>query len=264
MVAAPEAGTAPKRARPRGHRHLIGHGDSVKYLWAVASHRGRVRPNNQDTPYPSASGKSDGTSVIVAVADGMGGAAGGEVASATAMQVAVSTAGTPEERIRAANRAVFSEARERPDLAGMGTTITLALLGEDGTADFGHVGDSRAYLLRGKKMEQLTEDHTIVAEWVAIGAISAEDAKTHPRRGMLTRSVGVAPEVKIDEFTLDLVPGDRLILCSDGLSGMINDEAIHGIGGDGTVEEAAWALVEAANLAGGHDNVTVVVVDALK
>lgn len=236
----------------------------MKYLWAVASHQGRVRPNNQDTPYPPTSGKSDGASAIVAVADGMGGAAGGEVASATAMQAAVSTIGTPAERIRTANRAVFTESRERPDLAGMGTTITLAQLDDDGTVHFGHVGDSRAYLVRGKKLEQLTADHTIVAEWVAIGAISADEAKTHPRRGMLTRSVGVAPEVEVDEFVLELDPGDRLILCSDGLSGMIDDEAIHRIGGTGMVEEAAWALVEAANLAGGHDNITVVVVDALK
>lgn len=234
----------------------------MKYFWAVASHQGRVRQNNQDTPYPLTSGKADGEPVIVAVADGMGGVAGGEVASATAMRTAVSTVGTPAEQIRAANRAVFDEARERPDLTGMGTTITLAQLGEDGTATIGHVGDSRAYLIRGRKMEQLTDDHTIVAEWVAVGAISAEEAKSHPRRGMLTRSVGVAPEIKVDEFTLTLEPGDRLVLCSDGLSGMIDDDAIHRIAKDGMAEEVAWALVEAANLAGGHDNITVVVVDA--
>jgi serine/threonine protein phosphatase PrpC len=199
--------------------------------------------------------------VIVAVADGMGGAAGGEVASATAMAKAISTPGSPTTRIKAANRAVFSLANDQPDLTGMGTTITLAQLATDGTARFGHVGDSRAYLLRGRKMEQLTDDHTIVAEWVAVGAISPEDAKTHPRRGMLTRSVGVAPEVAIDEFEVALKAKDRLILCSDGLSGMISDEALQTIGGTETVEAAAWALVEAANQGGGHDNITVVVVD---
>lgn len=233
----------------------------MNYLWAVATHRGRVRANNQDTPYPATSGKADGNPVTVAVADGMGGAAGGEVASATAMAAAVSTPGSPSARIEAANRAVFSLASDQPELTGMGTTITLADLAPDGKARFGHVGDSRAYLLRGRKMEQLTADHTIVAEWVAIGAISPGDAKTHPRRGMLTRSVGVAPEVAIDEFDVALRAKDRLILCSDGLNGMISDEALQTIGGTGTVEEAAWALVEAANQGGGHDNITVVVVD---
>lgn len=233
----------------------------MKYVWAVASHQGRIRTNNQDTPFPASSGAAEGVEVIVAVADGMGGAAGGEVASATAMATVVATDGTPTARIDAANRAVFAESRERPELLGMGTTMTLAVLGPDGTATFGHVGDSRAYLLRGRTADQLTDDHTIVAEWVAIGAISAEDAKTHPRRGMLTRSVGVAPEVAVDEFPVTLQPGDRLILCSDGLSGMISDRDIREIGSAGSVEAAAWALVEAANQAGGYDNITVVVVD---
>ncbi len=252
---------APLPYRPALYDDRLAIGEVVKYLWAVATHQGRVRANNQDTPYPAVSGRADSGRAIVAVADGMGGAAGGEVASATAMAVAVSTEGTPTTRIGAANRAVFGEAQEHPSLTGMGTTITLALLGEDGTAHFGHVGDSRAYLLRGRKMEQLTNDHTIVSEWVAIGAITADDAKTHPRRGMLTRSVGVAPEVEVDEFEVTLKPKDRLIVCSDGLNGMIGDGAIRTIGGTGTVEAAAWALVEAANQAGGQDNITVVVVD---
>ncbi len=233
----------------------------MKYVWAVASHQGRVRANNQDTPYPASSGTAEGVRAVVAVADGMGGAAGGEVASATAMQAAVAADGTVTNRIGSANAAVFSEARRQPELAGMGTTITLAVLEPDGSTTIGHVGDSRAYLIRDKTLEQLTNDHTIVSEWVAIGAISPEDAKIHPRRGMLTRSVGVAPQVEVDELHLSLQPDDRLILCSDGLSGMISDDAIRSIGGSGTVEAAAWALVEAANQAGGHDNITVVVVD---
>ena len=233
----------------------------MKYIWAVATHQGRVRSNNQDTPYPADSGSSSDALTIVAVADGMGGAAGGEVASATAMASAISTSGNPTQRIVAANEAVFARSREQPDLAGMGTTLTLVMLTDDGVATVGHVGDSRAYLLRGRKIEQLTSDHTIVAEWVALGAISPEDAQTHPRRGMLTRSVGVAPEVGVDEFEVKLKPKDRLILCSDGLNAMGPDKEIRSLGGSGTVEASAWALVEAANQAGGHDNITVVAVD---
>lgn len=235
----------------------------MKYLWAVATHQGRVRSNNQDTPYPETSGASSDALTIVAVADGMGGAAGGEVASATAMAAAISASGSPTARITASNEAVFLKSREQPNLAGMGTTVTLAMLTDKGVATFGHVGDSRAYLLRGRKIEQLTTDHTIVSEWVALGAISEAEAKTHPRRGMLTRSVGVSPNVAIDEFDVKLKAKDRLILCSDGLNGMISDAEIRSIGGSGTVEAAAWALVEAANHAGGHDNITVVVVDVL-
>ena len=231
----------------------------MKYVWAVASHTGRVRSNNQDTPYPTASGASEG-SVLVGVADGMGGAAGGEVASSLAMEAAVSAHGSPAERVQAANAAVFEESRRRPEITGLGTTKVLVDL-VDGTGSFGHVGDSRAYLVRDGAIAQLTEDHTIVAEWVALGAITPEDAKTHPRRGMLTRSVGVAPQVEVDSFTHAFEEGDRLILCSDGLNGMVGDADILAIGGEGSPEAAAWALVEAANDAGGHDNITVVVVD---
>lgn len=233
----------------------------MNYLWAVASHTGRVRSNNQDTPHPATSGASDEPPVLLGVADGMGGAAGGEVASSVAMSTATATEGTPAERIAAANTAVFDESRRRPELAGMGTTMTLVEFDADGHGSFAHVGDSRAYLIRNGSITQLTEDHTIVAEWVALGAISAEDAKTHPRRGMLTRSVGVASEVEIDAFTEEFAAGDRLILCSDGLNGMVDDHVILTVGGEGTPEAAAWALVEAANDAGGHDNITVVVVD---
>jgi protein phosphatase len=233
----------------------------MKYLWAVASHTGRVRSNNQDTPFPATSGSADEGPVLVGVADGMGGAAGGEVASSVAMSTATKAEGEPASRIQAANAAVFEESRRRPELSGMGTTMTLVELDDGGRGLFGHVGDSRAYLLRDGEITQLTDDHTIVAEWVSLGAITPEDAKTHPRRGMLTRSVGVAAHVEADVFTHDFELGDRLILCSDGLNGMIDDDTILTTGGSGTPEAAAWALVEAANEAGGHDNITVVVVD---
>lgn len=233
----------------------------MRYVWAVASHAGKVRPNNQDTPHPTTSGSADEGPVLLGVADGMGGAAGGEVASSVAMSTATAGDGRPADRVHDANAAVFEESRRRPELAGMGTTMTLVELDGSGNGVFGHVGDSRAYLLRDGEITQLTNDHTIVAEWVALGAITPEDAKTHPRRGMLTRSVGVASHVEVDAFTHHFEASDRLILCSDGLNGMVDDAAILAIGGTGTPEAAAWALVEAANDAGGYDNITVVVVD---
>jgi protein phosphatase len=143
----------------------------------------------------------------------------------------------------------------------MGTTVTLAELDADGTGRFAHVGDSRAYLWHDDELTQLTQDHTVVAEWLAAGAITEDEAKTHPRRGMLTRSVGVSPSVAVDTFESELAAGDRLLLCSDGLNGMVRDDRIAALLSTGTPEEAAWALVEAANAAGGHDNITVLVVD---
>jgi protein phosphatase len=109
-------------------------------------------------------------------------------------------------------------------------------------------------------LEQLTSDHTVVAEWLALGAIDEATAKTHPRRGMLTRSVGVAPDVAIDEFDCSLEAGDRLLLCSDGLNGMVPDKLIATLLGAGSPEEAAWSLVEAANAGGGSDNITTLIV----
>lgn len=230
----------------------------MTYTWASASHVGRVRSSNEDSVHPKTSGS--GAELMALVADGMGGAAGGEVASATALDAALATDGDLTDRIRAANRAVHALSVARPELAGMGTTVTIAHLRPDGQADFAHVGDSRAYLLRDGELRQLSDDHTVVAEWVKTGAITLDEAKTHPRRGMLTRSVGVAPEVAVDEFAERLQAGDRLLLCSDGLNGMVPDGLIRSLLGSGTPEEAVWGLVEAANTAGGHDNITVLVV----
>lgn len=231
----------------------------MRYTWAAATHVGRVRSANQDSVYPATAGS--GEALLGVVADGMGGAAGGEVASATALDAVLASPEPGAARIEAANRAVHALASARPELAGMGTTVTLADLDADGRGRFAHVGDSRAYLWRDDELTQLTQDHTVVAEWLAVGAITEDEAKTHPRRGMLTRSVGVAPSVTVDEFEAELAPGDRLLLCSDGLNGMVRDDRIAALLSTGTPEEAAWALVEAANAAGGHDNITVLVVD---
>jgi protein phosphatase len=143
----------------------------------------------------------------------------------------------------------------------MGTTLTLAEAGADGMIRLAHVGDSRAYLLRQGSLQQITDDHTVVAEQLAAGHITPADAATHPQRSMLTRVLGISSEIEIDSIDVETAPGDRLLICSDGLTGMVPDQRIAELLSAGTPEEAVWALIEEANSAGGHDNVTVVVVD---
>ncbi|NIA24021.1 MAG: SpoIIE family protein phosphatase [Gammaproteobacteria bacterium] len=232
----------------------------MTFTWASGTHQGRVRTNNEDSLYPRTSGSSD-TRSIFAVADGMGGHVAGEIASSEAIEVAIATSGSVEERIAAANDAIANAAEENPQLAGMGTTLTIAELDPHGTLSIGHVGDSRAYLLRMGVLRQLTVDHSVVAEYLAAGKIRPEDVARHPQRSMLTRALGLARTVKVDSLTEALQPGDRLLLCTDGLSSMIPDDVIAAKLADGTPDEAVWSLIEAANAAGGYDNVTVVIVD---
>jgi PPM family protein phosphatase len=232
----------------------------VNYQWAAATHRGRVRANNEDSYAPEASGRGAGPTVLM-VADGMGGAVGGEVASRVAVEHAYTGSGSPTDRVTRANKAVVERSLTEPGLAGMGTTLTLAELGEDGVIRLAHVGDSRAYLLRQGTLSQITDDHTVVAEQLAAGHITPADAATHPQRSMLTRVLGISPELEIDSIAIDTAAGDRLLICSDGLTGMVEDQRIEVLLGRGSPEEAVWALIEEANRAGGHDNITVVVVD---
>lgn len=234
----------------------------MSFVWATVTHPGLVRPNNQDTAHPEASGRSDGP-VVLMVADGMGGHVAGEVASRVAVDAALERTGSTVERLSAGNEAVLANARENPELAGMGTTMTLVELKDGNVAEFAHVGDSRAYLSREGELRQLTTDHTVVAEYVASGALSPEEAAVHPQRSALTRAVGLGDELEVDSFQERLEPGDRLLLCSDGVNAMITDDDIGQALGAGSAEEAAWDLVERANRAGGYDNITVVVVDVL-
>ncbi|MFO7548214.1 MAG: PP2C family serine/threonine-protein phosphatase [Acidimicrobiia bacterium] len=232
----------------------------MSYLWAVASHQGRLRPVNQDSVHPSTAGRGEGP-VVVMVADGMGGHAAGEVASQMAVEHALAVDGSVEERVLAANSAILEEATRKPELAGMGTTLTLVELGDDLVGRLAHVGDSRAYLLREGRLEQITEDHTVVRQYVASGKITAEEAVGHPHRSMLTRALGLTYRLEVDRDDVVFRAGDRLLLCSDGVSGMLSEAEIHEILQLGTPEEAVWGLVEAANRAGGHDNITALVVD---
>lgn len=233
----------------------------MKYLWSTATHKGMVRDNNEDAVFPSSSGESKDV-VLVIVADGMGGHVAGEVASRLAINAAASSELDPADRVAAGNRAIREEVARDPGLEGMGTTMTLLAI-EGTTATIGHIGDSRAYLLRDDEFSQLTEDHTVAAEYVALGQLDPEEAATHPQRHMLTRTLGLTRFVNVDEFKFDVRAGDRVLLCSDGLTEMVSDQDIGTTLRGDTIEEVVWKLVEMANDAGGVDNISVVVVEAV-
>lgn len=231
----------------------------MKYVWAAGSHKGMVRDNNEDTVYPTSSGAAEDEALLI-VADGMGGHVAGEVASRIATNAAASTDVAAADRVAAGNRAIREEVARDPNLEGMGTTMTLLEIDGD-KATLGHVGDSRGYLLRDGELRQLTDDHTVAAEYVALGQLDPEDAHNHPQRHMLTRTLGLTRFVDIDSEVVDVKDGDRILLCSDGLTEMVNDETIAKILSKGAPDETVWALIEKANEAGGVDNISVVVVD---
>jgi protein phosphatase len=231
------------------------------FTWASGSHRGRIRDNNEDAVFPEAGGKT-ADDLVVAVADGMGGHVGGEIASRLAIEAVSSrTDLTIAERVSAANDAILEQAAGRPDLRGMGTTLTACHFESSGTLSIAHVGDSRAYLSRNGTLQQLTHDHSVVAEYLRAGTIRPEDVASHPQRSMLTRALGLDPQVTVDIVELSLRGDDRVLVCSDGLTSMLADQWISRNLGLGTPEEAVWALIEAANQAGGHDNISLVVID---
>lgn len=236
----------------------------MKYLWATGTHVGNVRTGNEDSVFPASSGASSGPEILM-VADGMGGAVAGEVASSIAVDTASGKPATdtitPETRVSDANAAVTAAVNKDPSLAGMGTTLTLVKLNDDGRMDVAHVGDSRAYLHRDGQMSLLTTDHTLVHELIELGQITLEEAEVHPHRHLITRVLGLGA-VGVDTDTIDLHAGDRVLLCSDGLTTMVSDSDIANIldSVDG-VEATVWALIEKANDAGGVDNTTVVVID---
>ena len=203
--------------------------------------------------------------VVIAVADGMGGAVAGEVASRIAIEAAMSAEPasdlSPADRLRIGNQAVVAAVENDYTLSGMGTTLTLGLFLPEGTARIAHIGDSRLYLFRDNELRQVTRDHTLVADLVALGQITPEQAETHPRRNLVTRVIGT-PDINVDEFELELAAGDRIVLCSDGLNSMLRDNEIaEKLRNASSPSDAAWSLVEAANAAGGSDNTTVAVVD---
>lgn len=201
---------------------------------------------------------------LFAVADGMGGHAGGDVASRIAIETLAQQVseedGALSAAVRDANRSIYEQASKDPSLKGMGTTVTAMYANED-SVQIVHVGDSRAYLLRDG-LSQLTRDHTYVGRLVSQGRITPEDAEHHPQRSYLERALGIGTEVDVDVDVFDIQPGDRILLCSDGLHSMIDDAAIEQIlSSVDDPQEAADRLCEEAVTAGGHDNVTTIVVD---
>jgi protein phosphatase len=203
---------------------------------------------------------------LFAIADGMGGAQAGEVASRLAA-AAVREGGSGDpggeprifELIQEANRRVYDRSSTDPATSGMGTTMTVALV-EGPNVAFGHVGDSRAYLIRDGGMEQLTEDHSLVNELLKSGKLSPEEAGMHPQKAVITRAVGTDPDVDVDTFTVPAQPGDLFLLCSDGLTDIVAEEDILELveRNRPDVDAALRALVKAANRGGGEDNITVV------
>lgn len=229
------------------------------YTWASATDIGRVRDHNEDSVAPKDMGLETAP-FVVGVADGMGGHTSGEVASRIALAVAIAAEGDIVEKVRSANRAVIEAASEDPALLGMGTTLTIGYFA-DAAVEIGHVGDSRAYLLRGGHLDQITTDHSLVAEMVARGDLTADEAAVHPYRSVITRAIGLQPKVEVDRERRTLGVGDRVLFCSDGLTGMVGPETIRDIlMAESHPTESAWTLVEAANAAGGVDNISVVVV----
>ena len=202
---------------------------------------------------------------LFAIADGMGGAQAGEVASGLAASALTEGGGGGGERrvgelIQEANRRVHERASTDAATSGMGTTMTVALVEPDGSVRFGHVGDSRAYLLRDARLEQLTDDHTLVAELVRRGELSPSDAEVHPQRSVITRALGTDPDVDVDTFAVAGQAGDVFLLCSDGLSSMVAGETIERILEQhrSDLQTAGKALIHAANRGGGEDNITAV------
>jgi len=227
--------------------------------YAGLSDVGRVRTHNEDAVLLSPP--------LFAVADGLGGHRAGEVASTVAIEALMEAAPAHADAkalgraVRAANRAVIEAASEGRGQSGMGTTLTAAIV--EGTCiAVAHVGDSRGYVLHGRRFEQITEDHSLVADMVRSGQLTDAESRVHPNRSVITRALGSDPNMYADAFEVDVEPGDRVLLCSDGLTSMLADAQIADILREvRDPQSAVAALVDAANAAGGHDNISVVVVD---
>jgi len=221
-----------------------------------ASDLGRQRQGNEDSYFVRAP--------LFVVADGMGGAQAGEVASEMAVQSFDRRLpdGPPADAlaqvIEDANRRIHDRSRAESQRAGMGTTVTAAYVGES-EVTVAHVGDSRAYLLRAGKLERLTRDHSLVGELVARGKLTEEQAETHPQRSVITRALGPEPDVQVDVQTCQARDGDVFMVCSDGLTSMVPEARVTQILQDaGSLEQAGRELIAAANDAGGRDNITVI------
>jgi PPM family protein phosphatase len=218
---------------------------------------GRQRRENEDSAYVRAP--------VFVVADGMGGAQAGEVASRLATEAfeqGLPDSGSPEqrlaERVREANRRIYDRSRAETGRAGMGTTLTAAYL-DDAHVAIAHVGDSRAYLFRDGELSRLTQDHSLVDELVRRGKLTEEQAAEHPQRSIITRALGPEPEVEVDTWSYPVRAGDVLMLCSDGLTSMVSEDQVAEVLRNAeSLDAAADGLIAEANEAGGRDNITVI------
>lgn len=232
---------------------------TLRFRASATTDVGRVRDHNEDGYLV------DESLGLVAVADGMGGHRAGEVASAAALdalRIAFGAGSAIDDAVAAANDIVYEQSVADQSLRGMGTTLTAGALGIDGTLLLGHVGDSRAYLVRDGSLERVTTDHSLVEELIQAGELTEEEREQDPRRSQITRALGLAPGVVVDLESVALQAGDRVLLCSDGLTTMLREHRIAEILRDQADSEvAAQQLVDEANEAGGADNITVLIVD---
>jgi protein phosphatase len=234
----------------------------MRLVVGAATDVGRVREVNEDAYLV------DEAMGLYAIADGVGGHQAGEVASSTALEAlrAAIHAGKPlRDAIEEANDAVFAKSLTDDDLRGMGTTITAATFATGDTLLVGHVGDSRAYLMRDGDLRQLTTDHSRVQELVDDGRLTAEEAAVHPMRNIITRAIGMDETVEVDVYPVELLVGDRVLFCSDGLTDMLQDDFLGTeLRREDDPARAASNLVDAANRAGGIDNITVLVLGVVE
>jgi len=249
---------------PTGHVSPLGETNMIYLRAEASSDIGKVRATNQDVLLVN-----DG---LFGVADGMGGHAGGEVAAGLAVEVLGTsfnnfdrTADGLLEACREANRAIWRRAEDDAELTGMGTTLTaVGVVSSDGTAELAvvHVGDSRVYVVQQGETRRVTEDHTLTGELVRAGELTEAKAREHPHRHILTRALGVGPEVEPDLVHVTAQSGDRLLLCTDGLFNELEEHEISSVlTSVQQPKDAAAELVRLANSRGGHDNVSVVVID---
>lgn len=250
--------TTPSGRKGAGHLRLdVAHRSEI----------GRVRTENQDFCLVSSGPEGPGGGTLMIVADGMGGHRGGATASRLATttvqeRFSADSPGDPGPALSAAvagaNKAVFEHAQDNPELRGMGTTVSV-LYARESRAWFSHVGDSRIYRMRQGLLEQMTQDHSVVASMVREGLLTDEEAAVHPRRNVLQRSLGVTPDIEIDSGSdLEILPGDTYLLCSDGLHGFVGVDSIREAL-ELSPQEAVDRCIEMAYAAGAPDNVTAVV-----